>query len=190
MATPNGSSTALAIAQVTAALKDLLQGTLKNASEVGLGEAGISLSAPDRITTGENEPSALNLFLYRVSPHMLLQDSKVRLKLPLGAVALDLFYLLTAYGSKDYQAEILLGYAVQAMSAVDSLTPDELRRRLKSASNKALAKAEVGPHALKIVAQFMSMDDMSKLWSSLQAKYRPSVAYQVTAVVLGGNGNA
>ena len=38
--------------------------------------------------------------------------------------------------------------------------------------------------AIKVVQQFPTVDEMLKLWSSLQARYRPSLAYKLSAVVL------
>ncbi|NJM42395.1 MAG: DUF4255 domain-containing protein, partial [Anaerolineae bacterium] len=128
--------------------------------------------------------SALNLFLYRLAPRAVLQDARATLKLPPGSIGFDLFYLLTAYGAKDYTAETLLGYGVQAFCQTPMLTPDDVRKRIKTAKNKTIEKAEVSAHNLTITPSFMSLDDMSKIWSSLQAKYRPSVAYQVSPLII------
>jgi hypothetical protein len=37
---------------------------------------------------------------------------------------------------------------------------------------------------LRVTQQFMSFDEMSKLWSTLQARYRASVTYEVAGVPL------
>jgi hypothetical protein len=40
--------------------------------------------------------------------------------------------------------------------------------------------------AIKISPQFLSVEEISKLWSVLQVKYRLSMTYQVSAVIMNG----
>src|SRR5688500_2501290 len=113
-------SNALALAAVTAVLMDLLQNTLiDNDLSAGLGEVKVTAMPPDRVIAGQNGnvTNQLNLFLYRVSPNQGWRNvglpsrsshSGERLSNP--PLALDLHYLLTAYGRSDLDAEILLGY--------------------------------------------------------------------------------
>src|SRR3712207_763671 len=116
-------SNALAIASVTAVLKDLLDNALIDDSisaTVG-GPVTVDTLAPDRIETGEEEKAQLNLFLYHVMPNPAWRNVGLpsrdgnggRLTNP--PLALDLYYLLTAYGQQDFHAEILLGYAMQVL---------------------------------------------------------------------------
>jgi hypothetical protein len=66
-----------------------------------------------------DSPPCLNLFLYQVTPNTALRNTALpsvnaagnRIARP--PLALDLHYLLTAYGSDDLQAEVLLGYGMQ-----------------------------------------------------------------------------
>ena len=58
-------SSPLAIAAVTAALKDLLNDGLLNHDLSQIGSFTVTSTPPDRITTGETEPNQLNLFLYQ-----------------------------------------------------------------------------------------------------------------------------
>ena len=49
---------------------------------------------------------------------------------------------------------------------------------------EALA-ASIPLHAearLRVSQEFLSFEEMSKLWSVMQARYRPSVTYEVSAV--------
>ena len=55
-------SGALAIAGVTAALKDLLNDGLLNHDLSSLGSFSVTAQAPDRINTGNNEANLLNVF--------------------------------------------------------------------------------------------------------------------------------
>ena len=66
-------STALAIAGVTAVLRDLLNDGLINHNISGLlgSSVTVSVQAPDRVVTGSTpEASQLNLFMYMVTPNL------------------------------------------------------------------------------------------------------------------------
>lgn len=64
-------SNALAIAGVSAVLKDLLNNGLIDhevSAAVGV-PVTVSVQSPDRVKTGDQEKAQLNLFLYQVSPN-------------------------------------------------------------------------------------------------------------------------
>ena len=65
-------SSPLAIAGVTAALKDLLNDGLLNHDLSSVGSFAVTALPPDRVTVGENEPNQLNLFLYQVTPNVAI----------------------------------------------------------------------------------------------------------------------
>jgi hypothetical protein len=194
-------SAPLAIASITAVLKDLLgNGLVRYSKSTRLGDVSVTVLPPDRITLGADESSQLNLFLYRVTPHTKLPQKSKDQKYSNGQngrLVLDLHYLLTAYGSQDFHEEILLGCAVHLLGSVSVLTRDVIRKALEPASTKN-GKNLVSPartalstfdfsdqlEEIKITPQFLSFEEMSKLWSMLQARYRPSVAYEVSAVTM------
>jgi hypothetical protein len=192
---------ALALAAVTALLKHLLENGLAAAgvsSQVG-GDAIVSALAPDRIASGEDERPQLNLFLYLVTPRAGLSSNGAGREGRGGALTLDLHYLLTAYGAQDLQAEILLGYTFQVLNDSPVLERERIRtvlkslaqareRRVVSAPLAALAAPEVadGFDRLVIEPEFMDAEAVSKLWSALQARYRPSATYKVSAALIPG----
>ncbi len=200
---------ALAIASVTAVLKDILgNGIAAHPDIASVGDVSITAIAPDRVSIGAEERNQINLFLYRVAPHTSLSNGLGTLSKagksegPLRGprLGLDLFYLLTAYGAQDFHTEILLGCAMQMLLDVPSLTAERINAALGGASAKrsrsfaspvmtALAGADLAGQVeqIKLIPQFLSFEDMSKLWSAMQARYRPSVAYQVSAVIITGN---
>jgi hypothetical protein len=110
-------SSALAIAAVTAALKDLLNDGLMDHDLSTVGSFSVTAQPPDRVTTGTTELNQLNLFLYQVTPNPGWRNANLPARDNKGArisnppLALDLHYLLSAYGSQDLNAEVLLGYA-------------------------------------------------------------------------------
>lgn len=203
-------SNALAIAAVTAVLKDLLEnGLVKDSITTSVGDVAVTALPPDRISIGTDERAQLNLFLYQVTQNRnvdwmsreyrsnhyppLIGDSR-SINPPL---ALDLHYLLTAYGAKDFQAELLLGYAMQLFHEIPVLTRDIIYTALKNASTVntssvlSQAFASVSPSALaeqvgsiKVCPEFFNMEETSKLWSALQTHYRPSAAYQASMVLI------
>ena len=114
-------SSPLAIASVTAVLKDLLNnGLIDHSLASTVGNVTVTALSPDRIdVTTLNQQSQLNLFLYQVTPNagwrnvgLPSRDSRgERTSNP--PLAIDLHYLLTAYGALELHSEILLGYGMQ-----------------------------------------------------------------------------
>ena len=199
-------SNALAIAAVTAVLKDLLDNGLidRNVSSTIGAPVTISALPPDRVKTTDNsDPTQLNLFLYHVAPNQGWRNVGLpsrngrgeRLSNP--PLALDLFYLLTAYGKQDFEAEILLGYAMQLLHETPVLTRDAIRRSLVPTSPvggggllppplNALPASELAEQIelIKLTLQPTNTEETSKLWSAIQSNYRPSVAYQASVVLV------
>lgn len=196
-------SNALAIAAVTAALKDLLNNGLIDhdlASSVGV--VNISTRAPDLLATGANETTQLNLFLYHVTPNQGWRNAALpsrdgrgdRLTNP--PLALDLHYLLIAHGAQDLQAEILLGYAMQLLHETPVLSRDAIRRALAPATPvsgsvlppafQALSAADLAEQIeqVKICPEALSVEDLSKLWSAFQTNFRLTTGYVASVVLI------
>jgi hypothetical protein len=193
-------TSALALASVTAVLKDLLENGLARegvTSKIG-GDTSVSALPPDRVGAGAEEKAQLNLYLYAVTANTRMRSDRATgsSQRPL---ALDLHYLLTAYGAQDFQTEILLGHALQLLHETPVLERERIRRTIDSLSHTkdrrvvppalaALAKSDLADRVdrLEIAPEFLGNEEMSKLWSTLQAKYRPSATYKVSAVVIDG----
>lgn len=198
-------STALALASVTAVLKDLLNNGLIDHNVSGQVGESVTVSAlpPDRIPTdASNEKSQLNLFLYQVTPNASWRnvglpsrnDRGDRLTNP--PLALDLHYLLTAYGEKELHTEILLGYGMQLLHETPVLTRDAIRRSLAPLDpldGSTLPPTLQGLYGaglaeqveqIKICPMTINTEEISRLWSAFQARYRPTVAYQATVVLI------
>src|SRR5258708_3744415 len=126
-------SSPLAIAAVTAAIKDLLNDGLLNNDLSSVGSFTVTSLPPDRISTGQSEPNQLNVFLYQVTPNsgwrnaMLPSHDGAGARLTNPPLALDLHFLVTAYGADDLNAEILLGYAMHLLHGCPVLTRQQLR---------------------------------------------------------------
>ena len=139
-------STALAIASVTHVLKDLLNNGLidQNVSGVTGGNVIVSALPPDRIDVTPAGQSQLNLFMYRVTPNAGWKNIGFPSRNTRGErinnppMALNLHFLLTAYGSSELHSEILLGYGMQLLHEKPVLEREAIRLSLSPAT------AEIG----------------------------------------------
>ena len=196
-------SSPLAIATVTAVLKDLLNDGLVNSDlSASVGTVTVSALPPDRIGTGAEEPSRLNLFLYQMTANQGWRNEEFpsrngngdRVATP--PLALDLHYLLTAYGAADLDAEILLGYAMQLLHEMPVLTRTIVRKtfsvtspvtdKLVPASVPDRNAADLADQVelCKIAPRYLTTEELSRLWSAMQARYRTSMAYDVSVVLI------
>ena len=198
-------SNALALGAVTAVLRDLLNNALIDHDMTGTIGGNVTVSAlpPDRIDIGNNqEKSQLNLFLFQVTPNqgwrnvgLPSRDTRGdRLTNP--PLALDLHYLLTAYGEQEFHGEILLGYAMQTLHETPVLPRNAIRLALGAPppvtgselppALQALVAAELADQIeqIKITPQGLSTEEMSRLWTALHAHYRPSAVYQASVVLI------
>jgi Pvc16 N-terminal domain len=185
-------STALAIAGVTAVLRDMLDAWLTDQdanSALNGGNAEVTALAPDTIAlTGAEAAPQLNLFLHQVSPNPGWRNADLPSRDQRGErvtrppLALDLHYLLTAYGPKELQAEVLLGYGMQLLHEVPVLARDEIEDRLPP----PLLGSHLGSQVelIKVTPDPMTTDGLSRLWSALEAHYRPTAAYRASVVLI------
>jgi hypothetical protein len=203
-------SNGLAIAATTAVFKNLLEdGLVQNSALSSMGNILVTTLPPDQVSVGVDGQPQLNLFLYQVSQNRnvdlgggdrnnltRLQESSTQDQNP--PLAIDLHYLLTAYGNKDFQTEILLGYAMQLMHQTPVLSNDAIRAALNHVSStnrtgllsQAIESTSVTDLAeqlgqVQVTPNLFDTEQMSRLWSLLQSAYRPSVAYEVSMVFIG-----
>ncbi|MGJ5629762.1 DUF4255 domain-containing protein [Nostoc sp. CALU 1950] len=202
-------SNVLSIAAVTAVLKVLLEnGLVSDPIAASVGDVIVTALPPDRISVEADERAQINLFLYQVTQNRnvdwVSQEFRSRHsringnpRSPTPPLALDLHYLLTAYGAKDFQAELLLGYAMQLLHKTPAITSDIIENTLINASttntssafSQAVATVSVSDLAeqigqIKLTPEFFNMEETSKLWSALQTHYRPSATYLASMVLI------
>lgn len=197
-------SSPLAIAAITAVLRDLLNNGLIDYNIVGALGSNVTVTAvpPDTIPVETaTAKTQLNLFLHQVSPNpgwcnvgLPSRDSRGdRLTNP--PLALDLHYLLTAYGAEELHSEILLGYAMYLMHERPVLDRQAIRTALAGSmvdssilppTYQALSAADLADQVeqIKITLVTMNTEEMSKLWSAMQANYRPTAAYSISVVLI------
>ena len=197
-------SNALAISGVTAVLQYYLTGVYSGLSALFGGTVTISSQAPDILqnafSSGGTTQNQVNLFLHQVTHNpawrnvdlpSLAADGKTQLKNP--PLALDLHYLLTAYGSYDWQAEALLGYALLLLHERPVISRNEVRDALNSVTSihlpqlaTALATSGLADQIemIKITPATLGREEMAWLWTALKADYRPTFPFQVSVVLM------
>ena len=198
-------STALAIAGVTQVLRDLLNDRFVNQNVAGqIGQSvTVSTMPPDKVVQQNGvEVTQLNLFMRQVTPNLgwrneglPSRDGAARLRLSNPPLALNLHYLISAYGAADLHAEILLGHAMQLLHENPVIPREAIRIALQPAPDaagtlppwlRALRDSGLQDQIeqLRITPEFLSTEDMSKFWTSTLAHYRPSAAYEVSVVLI------
>ncbi|MBI2767715.1 MAG: DUF4255 domain-containing protein [Chloroflexi bacterium] len=196
-------SNALAIAAVTATLRDLLNnGIIAHDLGAATGLVTVTSRPPDLVPTGDQEVAQLNLFMYHVTPNSGWRNTALPSRdadgnrLTNAPLALDLHYLLTAYGAGEFVQDILLGYATQLLHEQPALSRSAIRTALGAPppvsgaalppALQALAAAELADQVeqIKITPATMSVDEISRLWSAFTVPYRPTVAYTASVVLI------
>jgi Pvc16 N-terminal domain len=195
-------SSAFAIAAVTAVLKDLLNNGLVDHDLSAVGNVTVTALPPDRIATGNtDEHSQINLFMFHVTPNIGWRNIGLPSRDENGArltnlpLALDLHYLITAYGAEEFHAEVLLGYAMQLLHETPLLTRQMIKQTLKPTlpagvtvppGIKMLSTSDLAEQVelIKIYPETLTTEEISRLWTAIQARYRPTAAYQISVVLI------
>lgn len=202
-------SNALGIAGVTAVLQYYLHNLYLSVASNFPSPVHVSCLAPDQVqaqmaasgTTAENQ---VNLFLHLVTPNAawrnsgyasLSSDGTTALGNP--PLALNLHYLLTAYGSHPWQSEALLGFGVMMLHQAPVLTRADVDAALAARAgssypysgyplNNTLGLCGIGDQAemLKITPESMGREEMAWLWTALKADYRLTYPFQVSVALL------
>jgi Pvc16 N-terminal domain/IPT/TIG domain len=191
----------LAVGGVSAVLRSLLTTALTSggpSSLLGSSSPGITALSPDLIKTGSDEQPQLNIFMYYASINPALRNLGLpsmnaqggRLSNP--PLALNLHYLITAYGSNQFDPEILLGWAMQVFHE----TPVVPRATIQAALTGLLAHvtpenqliaASTLPNQvehIRITPEALTTEEIYRLWTAFQTSYRPTTSYQVSVVVI------
>ncbi len=197
-------SNALAIASVSAVLTDLLRNGIIDKDVPGaVGDVTVSALPPDRVApTNGSDTTRLNLFMYHVTPNAAWRNIGLPALNSRGErvgdppLALDLHYLLTAYGAQDYYAEILLGYAMQLLHESPVLARDDVRTALTSSlvsggtglppnlANLSTSGLADQVELIKLTPESLSTEEISRLWAAFQTNYRATAAYCASVVLI------
>jgi hypothetical protein len=195
----------LAVAGVSAVLKSILDNALNGSNlSTTLGVTPVvSALAPDRIVVGDAEVPQINLFLYHVNTNpawrnndLPWHDSQGQ-RVSNAPLPLTLHYFLSTYGKGEFDSEILLGWAMQILHETPILTRTLMQETLNDlahpggggsvSSEVSAIGATTLPQQVELVRitpEVLTMDDLSKLWTAFQARYRTTAAYQASVVLI------
>lgn len=178
-------SNTLAIGAVTATLRGLLE------TEIAQEGGGLRVTTlpPDKaqIFGQADGDGRVNLFLYHTQMNSAWRNMDAPRQVKPNEsghppLALDLFYLLTAYeradGDSSVLAHRLLGRAMLVLHDHPLLGADEIRAVVPE--NDLADQIE----RVRITPQPMSLEELSKLWMIFQTGYRISAAYQASLVLI------
>ncbi len=207
LATPEPDmSTALAIAGVTAVLRDLLNDGLVNHNVSGVLGSSVTVSvlAPDRVVPANGtEASQINLFLYLVTPNPGWRNDRpavarcvrpaaprqraARARPALPAVGLqrrrpacrDPARLRDAAAARDAGADARRD-PHRAQSVARTSAP-RLPPALRALVDSGL---EDQVELIKLTPQYLNTEEMSKLWTAMQSHFRPTAAYTASVVLI------
>jgi hypothetical protein len=138
----------------------------------------------------------VNVFLYRVCENAALQSQTLPGHAERGSFghpphALDLHYLVTAYGATkiaagpkfedEIVAHFLLGSAMRILHDYPIITP-----RLETTTGHQVLDPDLvaARQDIKLTLQPISLEDLSKVWTALSRPFRAAAAYEVTVVQL------
>ncbi|GAA4022539.1 DUF4255 domain-containing protein [Streptomyces plumbiresistens] len=180
-------SNALAIAHVTQALALLIE------NNVGpeFGEA-VKVEPRKPPADAQAEPT-ISVFLYQVTPNTSQRNNDLPTRASDGtlvkrpAAALDLHYLISAYGEEtELVGQRLIGSVVRTLHETPILPKDVVEQ---AGERPYLAGSDLAEAAQRVrfTPTVMDIDETSKLWGMLhQTPYSLSVVYQAALVFIDG----
>lgn len=178
----------LAIATVTAALRDIVQ----HAVATAVPGAVVTLKRPERAGNENIEKASVNLYLYQAIPNTSWSNMDLPTRSIDGRqiqrpqVALDLYYLLSFYGSElEMEPQRLLGSTVTALLTEPVLQRDTIEQAISGVNYLASSDLASQREQVKFSPLNLNLEELSKLWSIFfQVPYTLSVAYRASAVLV------
>lgn len=171
-------------------LKSLIFLNLKKTFNTSFSIDNISLSSPKEIEQEGIGSVRLSLFLYQIVENAYTKNRPMR-NLGTGEVSypplsLNLYYLVTPYASENQEIKVwdmhtVLGKAMQAFYDNSVLKGPNLLDVLKEVQlEDYYQKIE----HICITLKSLSLDDLTKIWNSLDTPMNLSVGYEVRVIMI------
>ncbi|MCP5048736.1 MAG: DUF4255 domain-containing protein [bacterium] len=168
-------SASTAIGEVSESLRNLLL------EEITINRTKVTVLAPDEPGGGNRH---VNLFLYKIveSPVLKNMDWQVKPGEPGTLIppplALNLYYLMTAYNKNDSETgnapdHAVLGDAMRVFHENPVIPEQYLTDGLKNSREE-----------IRIILNTLDLDELSKVWATFKKSFRLSVLYEVSVVQL------
>ena len=176
----------LAIATVTAALQQVLQGPVVNA----VTGANVGFSRPD--PKGSAKGPLVNVYLYQVTPNPAYRNADLPTRRSDGTLvqkpqaALDLHYLFTFQGNDDkLEPQRMLGAVASTLHAQPLLSTQNIQAAVTQFTFLAGSGLDTQVERVKFTPTALSLEEFTKLWSAFfQVEYSLSAAYQASVVLI------
>lgn len=189
-------SNALAIAAVTTMLDYLITQSLARSGTVSL--ESVTAKPPDKARDSGESTNQINIFLYQTLPNAAWRNQDIPSRTRPGEIgraplALTLSYLITAYGKNndDIEGQRLLGMAMQSLHDHPEIRPQDVEQAQGSTNLSADKRELLASSNLKnqfdrvrITPQALSLEEVSKIWSTFQSPYRITAVYEVSVVLI------
>ena len=194
-------SNSLAVAAVTSSIRYVLE-RAQDAPHAGkVGGATVTTLHPSSLTTSDLAGAAgINVFCFLATPNHAWNLNDLPTRRSDGSLtarpvaAVDLHYLVTCYGDdRALVPQRLLGRAVVALKATSVLTRDVVTAALdlydEADDTTFLADSDLADEVelVKLSPTPLSLEEMSKLWSVLDAPYLLSLTYLATVVLVAAD---
>ncbi|MBU3868649.1 DUF4255 domain-containing protein [Streptomyces sp. 4503] len=180
-------SNGLAFATVTQALALLIANNLRPEIDIA-----VTVDTRRPPTEPPTEPT-INIFLYQVTPNTSMRATDLPTRASDGtllkrpAAAMDLHYLISAYGEEsELVGQRLIGSVVRTLHEIPMLPKDVIE---EAARRPYLAGSDLAESVQRVrfTPTQMDVDETSKLWGMLyQTPYVLSVCYQGSLVLIEG----
>jgi hypothetical protein len=181
----------LAVATVTETLRHLVLQAVR-----GIPGTDVTTERPERGAGGDEARPRVNVFLYMAMPNPSLRNADLPMRNGEGQLAnrpvapLDLYYLVTFYGSTKQQvAQQLMALTALALHERAVLTRCDVLEAIASAPEGYLNDSDLPDQPQRVYLSPLphTLEELSRLWSILfQVPYNLSMALQASVVLLDG----
>jgi hypothetical protein len=168
------------ISDVDKTLKELLWANIQHDSVITAiikTEQQITFNAPYKLVAGQNQQDSLSLYLYRIIENGEIKNRPLELRdkhtLNFPPLPLNLFYLVTPLSSSVDNDHRLLGKTVQTFYDNAIVRGAALQGGLQNTTEE-----------LRIILNQISLEDITKIWSSFMCPYRLSLSYEVKVIAI------
>ena len=186
----------LALAALGNALRARVRQMVLQYDAIEPSKLDMSAKAPEELSNDQVNKVTLSIFPYHLSHNTGWQSSRDPAYNSAGErrenpwLPLDVRYVLSAYGpGPDY--EMALGAALLAMHETPQITPEWLANHADNGSfspNSPLPQAvrdlAAQPAPIRVRPLHMTGEDLSQVWSSLNAGVHPGYCFEVGTVLM------
>ena len=178
----------LAVATVTAALKNIIQTGIKD----DLPGTIVTAVTPEGLNNAQKERK-INIYLYQVTPNKELQQhssipTRQRGRTKDKSMQLNLYYLITFYGNElELEPQQLLGSTIRSLLDRPFLERETIEETVIRSDFLANSTLEHQIQKVNFALNSMTPEELTRIWSTLfRAPYSLSIPYIGKAVLIEG----